>query len=510
MRKPSLTISAIAFSVVILSFTLAFVGINETAIDWQAYLPDESTFITLAVIAALCVGLWLVWSNLKGKTLGNDLPRVVVLGTGIAGILLASASLFLSTSFGWNMGGNHAFLPYVFALVFLAISIAEFVSTYWLGHFLQRVNATFFLIACVLMIVGVGTSILAGQALVASQVDQQKQARLYASDAYQSAQQQRENAHNRVAQLAVNEQAYHSAQSEIDTALSNAQSLISGNSVYSDCSQFPSALCNPIANYFSKTRELNAQLKPLQDSIKSNQAIIAQYQDFIAAKELANELNAEPLPQAVKNANLPHIIWLSDLTGVAPNIIEAKLYVSLAVISEFCALVLLFFYGLALRQDSPQYKPAKVTLNEPVPAMRVGGYVHDDGIAELHAGEIVLTAQQAKEWLAMQPTNSQPTNSQPASDQSASYSQPTNSQSASDQPTNSQPTNSQSVIVEKIVFQGIERVPSDKSQIKAKGRTGLIDSCIKCGDDYQVKVAHQLNCPKCSHEIKTNFAMKRK
>ena len=62
-------------------------------------------------------------------------------------------------------GGNNAFLPVVFAIIFGAISVAEFTAAYWLEHWLNQRNAPMFMVASVLMVIGVFTSILAGQAL---------------------------------------------------------------------------------------------------------------------------------------------------------------------------------------------------------------------------------------------------------------------------------------------------------------------------------------------------------
>ena len=478
--------------------------------SWQAYAPDQSTFITLAVMTALGVGIWLIWKNLKGRQLDADLPKVVILGTGVGGILLSGASMFLSTNFGWSMGGNHAFLPYVFALIFLAISIAEFVMAYWLSYFLRQSNAAFFVIAILTMITGIAVSILAGQALIASQVDAQKQARLQASDAYQAALQQRENVNAQVQDLAVSRNAYNAAQLEIESDLQRAQQLMATNVQrgYSDCSQFPMQLCSIIANYKSRTNDLNAQLAPLQQRIKQNQAIVTQYNDFEAAKQYANELTSEPLPQAVKSANLPHIIWLSDLTGIEPNIVEAKLYIYLAIVSELVALVLLFFYGLGIKTDKAKQLPiADVTLNT-VPAMDVGGRINSDGLVYLHRGEIVLTKEQAAQWVAnnhsASDVPSHTANSYTASDMPShsvnshtANSHTANSHSASDMPSHT------------VIYKDMEFLPKEKSQVKAAKRSGFLDNCIKCNKVYPVKTWHQIYCPECSEARKESYAKAR-
>ena len=63
--------------------------------------------------------------------------------------------------------------------------------------------------------------------------------------------------------------------------------------------------------------------------------------------------------------------------------------------------------------------------------------------------------------------------------------------------------------VSKPSFSDYERVPSELSGKTGKGRTGKIDSCIDCGDDYLVKIHNAVRCEKCSKENQKSYAKAR-
>jgi hypothetical protein len=63
--------------------------------------------------------------------------------------------------------------------------------------------------------------------------------------------------------------------------------------------------------------------------------------------------------------------------------------------------------------------------------------------------------------------------------------------------------------VSKPSFSGYERVPSELSGKNGKGRTGKIDSCIDCGDDYLVKIHNATRCEKCSKDNQQSYAKAR-
>jgi hypothetical protein len=477
--------------------------------DWQTYAPDSSTGYTLLFIIFLCGVFFLLWKNHSNDS--QELPAPVVTLTGLAGFTIAACSFGLSVSYGLSMDIG-AIKWYAF--LFGAVSSLEFLASYFISYYLYNRNALMFGFSVAVITAGIVISIMAGQALIAGKLDEVKAERVQQSDSYQVAMQQRQNAHERMEKLAISDNAYHSAQLEIETALNNAKSLMADNIHYSwsDCSNFPHSLCSVIGNYKGRTKDLNAQLAPLQQAIQRNQKIVQQYEKYQAAKQLANELKAQPLPTAANSGDLPHIKWLAISTGIEADLLEARLYIGLAICFELMGLWALYVYGKNNRPNN--LRIADVTLNQPIPQMAVGGTINSDGLIYAHSGERVLTAEEAKAWTKFQAWKK--TNNPPARTYSSTHAQggkletPSHSQNqpaSANQPANNQPASAnQPANNQQVIYKDYERVASHLSQVKGKGRTGKIDSCVNCGSDYIVKVAHQLRCKTCSDEVKNNFA----
>ncbi len=370
--------------------------ISEAVFASDISRPDSSTVYTLLAIFILVLGLWLIWKRVKNHSTGQ-MSNTVVVFTGGAGLAIAACSFALSVSYGFAMGKGSPLLSLVFAMIFGAISIAEFVSAYWLERWLSSRNAFLFLIAGVLMAVGVMTSIIAGQALIASKIDEIKSQRVMASDAYQSAVARREQAMNLAQQLAVSDLEYQTAVTAANRANERGQQIISAvNPSYSDCSAWPHALCSQVGAYKTKTNQLNQQLSSYFNEFQQAQPVINRYNQYQAANQRANELLKNPLPNATQ-AELPHVKWLAAVTGVNPDLLEARLYITLAIIAEFVGLMLLFFYGEETRKisfnpnseaSSHNFQAAGVS---PLPSLNTGGFIHQDGVVKVHAGEVVLT-----------------------------------------------------------------------------------------------------------------------
>jgi len=364
-----------------------------------------------------------------------------------------------------------------------------------------------------LLVIGVTTSILAGQALIAGQVDAAKSERIQASDTYQGYKNQLATAQQKAQDLSVSTEAAQQAQQAIDLLMAQASNAISNNRTYADCSAFPNGNCVAKGAYYSRTDTLNNQLAPIQQQIAKQQAIINKYNDYQGALSYVSTLENKPLPQAV-NGDLPHVVWLATLTGAEPSVVEAKIYVFLAVISEFVGLVLLYFYGQGTRANS-ELSIANVTLNQPIPQMKVGGYVNTDGLVYLHANELVLTAEETREYLASKRAKEQANTAPPAEPYRATPSAPPyramyratcntiNHLHAPKKRTSAPSTTTKTEI--KTEFVGRERVNSALSGIAGKGRVGKVDSCKCCGKDYLVKAYNQVHCKPCSDAKQTGY-----
>ena len=449
-----------------LPISFLFIGFPTLA-HAQAYsiFTDTILWFTIGFIIVIGAALYLMWKNVKEKATDNGLSDAVVTITGAAGITIALCSFSLSVFYGFSMGGGTGYLPIVFAVIFGAISVAEFTSAYWLEHWLISRNALLYVIATALMVVGVSTSIIAGQALIAGQIDQVKQERLVKSDSYKSALRARENAQAKVQKLAISESEFEQASAQYKSLKTEAQAIISQNRNYSQCSGFPISLCQPKVGrggaYITRNNKANDALSPIREGMLTAQKVVNQYREYEAVQDLSDKLQAKPLPRGA-SVELPHIKWLSAVTGMAPDLVEARLYLSLAIIAELTGLILLFFYGKGTRPALTGFKPAMVTA---VPALESGGYILNEGYAYLHSDEIVLTKEQSREWLKHLASKSK-----------------------------SEPTQTAQAAQQNIIRIEGKRVPNELSGKTGKGRMGLIDSCVQCENDYVVKTWNQTHC----------------
>ena len=353
--------------------------------------------ITLATAVAILIItglLWLVWQNTsKTKT---QLPPTIVTFTGVGGISIAICSVVLSTSYGWSMAEGHPFLPVVFATIFASIAIGEFTSAYWLDHWVKTENAGLFILAAILMAVGIGTSILAGQAMIASEIDQIKAERRRASDEYQAALAERQQAAETARQLSVAEADYHAAVKQLEHSTQQANTIISNTpTAYADCSAFPTLLCSQRGNYRTMTAKLNQQLSPIRDALLSAKDTITRYERYQGAAAHAVSLQSHPLPSA-QSAELPHIIWLSAVTGWKPGQIEAWMYITLAIIAECVGLLLLYFYGQGMnasnKRNAVVRKPTGIAGGEQLATAETGAYILSGGLLDVHDDELLLNA----------------------------------------------------------------------------------------------------------------------
>lgn len=439
-------------------------------IPHSSIFSDSVFWFTLGFLAVVGFCFHLIWANVKSSEFDKPLPDTVITFTGASGMTIAICSFSLSVFYGFSMGGGHGLLPIVFAVIFGSISVAEFTSAYWVSHWLHTRNALLYTVAISLMLVGIGTSIIAGQALIAGQIDKVKQDRLVASDTYQSALKARENAQAKVQQLATSKSEFDAAKSTYNGLNSKAQGIISLNSAYSQCSNFPVSLCSAKTassggSYRTRNNKTNAALAPIRDGMLSAKKVINQYQQYLAAQDVADTLLAKPLPKGA-SVELPHVKWLSAVTGMHPDLVEARLYLSLAIIAELTGLILLFFYGKGTRPIgfNTGFNPARVS---PVPALDTGGYVLEEGYAYIHEDEIVLTKEQSREWL-----------------------QYLANKGKTEPPTQSSPQDTPKQVIK---IEG-QRVPPELSGKTGKGRMGLIDSCVECGNDFVVKTWNNVHC----------------
>jgi len=457
------------------------------------------TFALIIAIALATITLAFVWYQFKSRESISRPSSVVITLTGAAGLMLAFVSMSLSISFGISMGKASLFLSWVFPAMFLGISISQFTLVYWLPWLITKEQPLGFMLVSVFLVLSVIVDILAGQALISSLVDAQKEDRLQASSAYSSIKAQEQELVERVQELAITEQVRDDALQAKEDAYADANALIGRNVQlgWSNCSGFPESLCTPLNSYRTKTKELNAELSPLQRTIENSEALIQQYNDYVAAKGLLNDVRGQDVKAVIGGEHLTYIIWLSDITGIEPNLIEARMYVGIATLNETLAIMLLYLFGAARKQRSDEsVQDDDSKLNVPFYGNPVGA-------------NFIPTQLTPEPFVSSQPVKDELVDNQSVNNQSVDN-QSVDNQSVNNQSVDNQSVDNQSVNNQSVDNQSVERVPLDLSQKKGKGRVGLIDECIDCGADYRIKVAHQLRCGSCSSQSRKNYIRNKK
>jgi len=120
------------------------------------------------------------------------------------------------------------------------------------------------------------------------------------------------------------------------------------------------------------------------------------------------------------------------------------------------------------------FKPAGVKL----PALDTGGRIESDGLAMMHSGEIVLNAKATAALDKLHPGLADKLNAGKGTLDDAKRT------------------------LDVPLDVTAKRVPADLSGKRGKGRQGLIDTCLHCGAEYQVKVWTQVCCcPDCTAQL---------
>ena len=105
-----------------------------------------------------------------------------------------------------------------------------------------------------------------------------------------------------------------------------------------------------------------------------------------------------------------------------------------------------------------------------MPALDTGGRIESDGLAMMHSGEIVLNAKATAALDKLHPGLADRLNAGKGTLDDAKRT------------------------LDVPLDVTAKRVPADLSGKRGKGRQGLIDTCLHCGAEYQVKVWTQVCC----------------
>ena len=136
--------------------------------------------------------------------------------------------------------------------------------------------------------------------------------------------------------------------------------------------------------------------------------------------------------------------------------------------------------------NQPQLKPAGVD----VPKLRTGGRITSDGHAELHAPEFVLNEQATAFVDKYAPNLLEQLNLL-----QAKLNQSTGVPKGAPAP----------IGATSIIYKDMERVASELSQIAGRNRTGKVDSCKDCGNNFIVRTYNGTRCKPCAEKAETCY-----
>ena len=291
-------------------------------------------YAIVAVIGIIYI-LWIVISKwqLSSVNEAHLLSESQENMTGIAAFLLAGASVALSIGFAISLS-FHPILTFVFVMMFTGIVFVEFNSSFHLARAWKqrRIGAVFF--SLFQMIGGVLISILAGQSLLQIAEATAQAERLKQNAEYEAFMERRENANQRVDELAITE-------SEVMAATLALQKLTP------EQERLQAKLDNCPHNYYKNCIDpTTAKLNAVNQKMAVHAAIVKQGHDYELARKVANELNStsiDAVPGITKAS--PGIEALGLVLRANSELVGAYIFLLLAIFCELSALISFFFWG---------------------------------------------------------------------------------------------------------------------------------------------------------------------
>lgn len=285
---------------------------------------------------------------------------IFIIAVGFAAMALSICSVLLSTSFGFQLGTNLA-LQVVFAVMLASIAIAEFFSANVIRNGYQNKKMGSIITGLWCLVGGVGFSIIAGQASIQKSIDEHVSQRRMASDAYQAALKEREIARQKASSLAVSESEYSQASQMLSQLRTQKETFENEPAQNSNDNNAGFTIGSKVIGQCDKGKQGFYQRKYCQtytsysSQIELLKVTIARWQKYQAALDYANMLESKTLPTATKEAQLPGIVALSLVLGVAAEKLGATVFLSLAIFCELTAVLLWGLWG-DLRQQAKMYE----------------------------------------------------------------------------------------------------------------------------------------------------------
>jgi len=321
---------------------------------------------TILVVSVITLLIWLAITFLKkpkgtAKILSQSQENL----TGLGAFMMALCSIGLSIGFSLSLATS-IFIGVLFVSLFTGFCIAEFTASFhmakaWNDGRLGRVTAAIFL-----LVGGAAISIIAGQALIATKVDEAQAKRMQANQAYQLAVEDRKAAQAQVKNLAVDGSIVAQAKDKLSQFEATIATLqIKRRQAQSQLNACPTGYLTKCINPLKdEIASIDDKISVLNNGVSKEQAILAQFNQYQAAKNYANNLTGQPLPQSVvTDSALPGIKALSIVLGIPAEVVGAHVFLFLAIFGEIGGIILFYLWGASRLERAILTAPGGITID---------------------------------------------------------------------------------------------------------------------------------------------------
>ena len=320
---------------------------------------------TILVVLVITLLIWLAITWLrKPKGTTKLLSQSQENLTGLGAFMMALCSIGLSIGFSLSLATS-IFIGILFASLFTGFCIAEFTASFhlakaWADGRLGRVVAAIFL-----LVGGAMISIIAGQALIATKVDEAQAKRLQASESYQLALNERQAAQQQVKNLAIDGSIVTQAQQKLaQFEASLAELTTQKNQAIQTRDTCPPNYLTKCVNPANQAiANLDSKIEALKSAINKEQTFINQFDRYQSAKSYSDNLSNQPLPPNVINdSTLPGIKALSIVLGIPTEVVGAHVFLFLAVFGELGGIILFYLWGASRLERAILTAPGGITI----------------------------------------------------------------------------------------------------------------------------------------------------
>jgi hypothetical protein len=303
---------------------------------------------TVLVVGVIALSLWLTiaWMK-KPKGITKLLSQSQENLSGLAAFMMVFCSIGLSIGFALSLSTS-MFIGVLFVSLFTGFCIAEFTASFHLAKAWNDGRIGLVAASVFLLVGGAVISIIAGQALIATKVDEAQAKRLQASEAYQSALKERQTAQEQVKNLALDSSVVTQAQQQLAQFENQLANLTSQKDqalqVRDACPPDYLTKCIKPANQMLAA--LDSKINVTESAILKEKTILDQFEKYQHAQSYAAKLSNQPLPpNAVTDSVLPGIRALSIVLNIPTEIVGAHVFLFLAVFGELGGIILFYLWG---------------------------------------------------------------------------------------------------------------------------------------------------------------------